>query len=318
MASKESGALRLAELRKLAGRSQARVATSMGTTQSAVSRTERQGDLLLSTLDQYVAALGGSLKLCVDLNGQSVELDVLDSPTPVNSGRREFRVIWQDSKTRRLVHVGWLEAEPHHFVYTYTAAAQTSPTFQPFPSFPDLSATYQAKELFPFFAARLTSAADPNYDATLEALGLTRENATPIELLSRAPSGSPHDSIQVVPEPVELPDGSIERLVLASGARHADAGAPDAIAAIISRLDPGSPLTLAPEPSNPHNPAAIQIVYGSQPLGWIPDYLLDEIHGYLDRRARIDVSVVRASGPETPWHLRLLCRLTVSAHQPQN
>ena len=69
LAPKESGALRLAELRKLAGRSQARVATSMGTTQSAVSRTERQGDLLLSTLDQYVAALGGSLKLCVELNG---------------------------------------------------------------------------------------------------------------------------------------------------------------------------------------------------------------------------------------------------------
>ena len=242
---------------------------------------------------------------------------MLDSPTPADSDRREFRVIWQDPTTRRLVHVGWLEARPEHFVYTYTAAAQTSPAFQPFPSFPDLSATYQAKELFPFFTARLTSAADPNYDATLEALGLTRANATPIELLSRAPSGSPHDTIQVVPEPVELSDGSIERLVLVSGARHANPRDPDEVAASISQLDPGTPLTLAPEPSNPNNPAAIQVVHGSQPLGWIPDYLLDEIHSYLDRRAQIDLSVVRAGGPETPWHLRLLCRLTVSAHQPQ-
>lgn len=299
--------LPLAEFRKRTGQSQAKVASAMGVTQSSVSRTERQDDVHVSTLAQYVEAVGGRLRLMVDLDGHTIELDVVR--TNAEAAPQEFRIIWQDPGTRRLVHVGWLEAHPDRFVYSYTSDARAHSSFPPFPAFPDLATTYESTDLFAFFSARLISAADPSFDATLEALGLTRTNATPVELLTRAPSGSPHDTIQVVPEPKELPDGTLERLFLVSGSRHAHTTDPEGVAATIAALPSGTALSLNPEPANPQNPDAIQVRYHSEPVGWIPDYLVDEVHHYLTSGTQLEVTVVQASGPDTPWHLRLLCRV---------
>ena len=69
--------LSLSELRRRIGRSQAEVALAIGTTQSGVSRLERQPDMLLSTLDEYVSALGGRLRLVVEHPAVSAELVVL-------------------------------------------------------------------------------------------------------------------------------------------------------------------------------------------------------------------------------------------------
>src|SRR5690242_4445938 len=52
------------ELRKAREMTQADLAESLGTTQSAVSRIEHQTDLYLSTLRRYVEALGGTLEVC--------------------------------------------------------------------------------------------------------------------------------------------------------------------------------------------------------------------------------------------------------------
>ena len=56
-------ALTSAELRKHRGATQVRRASAMGPDQGAVSRTERQEDLFLSTLRGYVEALGGHLEI---------------------------------------------------------------------------------------------------------------------------------------------------------------------------------------------------------------------------------------------------------------
>jgi transcriptional regulator with XRE-family HTH domain len=55
--------LRLAELRADAGVTQVELARSLNFTQSNVSRIEREEDVYLSTLDTYVAALGGTLEI---------------------------------------------------------------------------------------------------------------------------------------------------------------------------------------------------------------------------------------------------------------
>jgi len=68
------GELRLGELRRGRGISQAAVAESLDVSQPNVSRIEQEGDLRLSTLGRYVAALGGDLELRAVFGDGSVEL----------------------------------------------------------------------------------------------------------------------------------------------------------------------------------------------------------------------------------------------------
>lgn len=70
-------AQRLAEIRKAHGHArQADVAALMGVSQARVSKLE-SGDLShteLGTLQSYVSALGGSLRIVADFDGTAVEL----------------------------------------------------------------------------------------------------------------------------------------------------------------------------------------------------------------------------------------------------
>lgn len=66
----------LKELRLNKGLTQAQVAVNMGVSQRRVSAIERGdvGRLEVSTLTSYVAALGGSVHLVAELDGESVRL----------------------------------------------------------------------------------------------------------------------------------------------------------------------------------------------------------------------------------------------------
>lgn len=55
--------LSLQELRKAMAVTQVQVARSLGKRQDEISRIEQRGDLLLSTLRDYVQSLGGELEL---------------------------------------------------------------------------------------------------------------------------------------------------------------------------------------------------------------------------------------------------------------
>ena len=57
----------LRELREIAGKAQAEVATALKIKQPSVSKIEKQADMYLSTLRSYVEAVGGELELVVKL-----------------------------------------------------------------------------------------------------------------------------------------------------------------------------------------------------------------------------------------------------------
>jgi len=57
----------LRELRQLAGKAQADVATALKIKQPSVSKIEKQADVYLSTLRNYIEAIGGELELVVRL-----------------------------------------------------------------------------------------------------------------------------------------------------------------------------------------------------------------------------------------------------------
>lgn len=70
--------LTLQELRKAAGLTQAEISRNLEMPQSNVSRLERESDMLLSTLQNYIAAMGGSLIITVELpNKPPVRLNML-------------------------------------------------------------------------------------------------------------------------------------------------------------------------------------------------------------------------------------------------
>ncbi len=62
----------LRELRLVAGRTQADIATALQIKQPSVSKIEKQADLYLSTLRAYVEAIGGELELVVRLPDRPV------------------------------------------------------------------------------------------------------------------------------------------------------------------------------------------------------------------------------------------------------
>jgi DNA-binding XRE family transcriptional regulator len=62
----------LRELRLIAGKTQADVATALQIKQPSVSKLEKQEDMYLSTLRAYVQAVGGELELVVKLRRRPV------------------------------------------------------------------------------------------------------------------------------------------------------------------------------------------------------------------------------------------------------
>lgn len=70
-------AMGLAALRQAAELTQVDLARSMGVTQAAVSRMEQPHDLLLSTLNTYLEAIGGHARMIVRFaDGHEAELDL--------------------------------------------------------------------------------------------------------------------------------------------------------------------------------------------------------------------------------------------------
>jgi transcriptional regulator with XRE-family HTH domain len=81
----------LRELRKALGKTQVAVAKKLGMKQENVSRIEQRSDVLLSTLDHYLRALGGSLRLVAEFR---------DRPPVALSGFGEIKEIGQQQPSR--------------------------------------------------------------------------------------------------------------------------------------------------------------------------------------------------------------------------
>ncbi len=70
-------AMTLAMIRRAAGLTQVALAESLKMSQSAVARTEQRPDMLLSTLNSYLAAAGARARILVDLaDGRTVEVSL--------------------------------------------------------------------------------------------------------------------------------------------------------------------------------------------------------------------------------------------------
>ncbi len=69
-------AVRLGQLREARQMTQVELARALGSSQANISKIERRDDLYLSTLSEYVGALGGRLELRVVFPDEVVTIDV--------------------------------------------------------------------------------------------------------------------------------------------------------------------------------------------------------------------------------------------------
>lgn len=86
----------LRDLREAHAKTQVKVARALGIGQDSVSRLEKRSDMLISTLRDYVAALGGTMRLVVEFDDRPpVELKgfgVLNKPRRAKAGTAKAAV----------------------------------------------------------------------------------------------------------------------------------------------------------------------------------------------------------------------------------
>jgi transcriptional regulator with XRE-family HTH domain len=71
--------IELSEIRREAGVTQAEMATRLRTTQGSVSQLERRGDALLSTLSEYLNALGAQARITVTIAERTFDYDLTEN-----------------------------------------------------------------------------------------------------------------------------------------------------------------------------------------------------------------------------------------------
>ena len=211
-------------------------------------------------------------------------------------------LVWQNPHTRRFSKVARLEEVGGRFRFEYLADAK-DPAFEPIHSFPRLDQVYETAQLPAFFKNRVMSRKRSSFAEYAGWLGLDPAMDAPLEILARPGGARATDTFYVVEEP-QLRSG--ERTVIrffASGLSHVDG----ALGRLLM-VRAGDKLLVRPEPTNPVNARALLIdAAAGEAVGWIPDWLLDEVHELMTGE-QFNLCVERINF-DAPWHLKLLCRL---------
>ena len=242
------------------------------------------------TVDEAVAPLGAPHARA---GTSSADWDVGRSPG-------SLIVAWQHPATRLISPVGLLE-HGAGYRYRYLRRATDVEGFVPFLGFPDWQQTYLADRLFPLFQQRIMSSRRPDFRHFLRQLDLS-DNAEPWEQLARSEGRRTGDTVQVFPVPSVDADGRSTCRFLVHGVRHVNDGQ-------LPPLSRGEVLTLHDDPKNPVNSDAVMVWSPNrQPLGYVPDLLLDHLRA-LQKVEPPQLVVEHMNGPDAPAHLRLLVRL---------
>lgn len=231
------------------------------------------------------------------MNSLAIERPVADS-VPIT---RRLRLIWKHPTTRRYHQIGWFEElDDGHFGFRYEPGVNAIAGFAPLLQFPDISRSYVSPVFPAFFANRVMSSKRSSYGQYLGWLGLA-EDAAPIEVLARTGGARATDTFHVVDafDPIA---GKREGRFFASGIRHCGEWV-----ANLTALEVGQPLALVDEPDNPIDQRAILLCDNRNPVGWVPAWLVDEVHRF---RGQAPVhGFVEQINLDAPPHLALLCRL---------
>lgn len=221
-------------------------------------------------------------------------------------------VAWQHPESRMISPVGLLDQDSGFFRFRYIQNALETVDFRPFVGFPDLRAVYASTELFPFFQQRVMNPRRPDYTRFIDTLALN-PSAEPWEQLARSGGKRVGDTIQLFPEPRVQSDGSTESIFLVHGVRHVESDYDHLVQRRIDKLHHGDRLQLVADRDNPKNPEAVLVCTDDgNPLGWVPDLLLDHIE-VLQSSGSPEVRVEHVNSDNAPYHYRVMARVVGDA-----
>lgn len=222
---------------------------------------------------------------------------------------RSLLVIWKHPSTRRLRRIGKLDhLTDGRYAFSYLDESREAADFRPLVAFPDLDSTYVSEGLPAFFRNRVMNSGRPDFEEFIGWLGLELESPNlPIEILARTGGPRATDTFHIVDAPNAETTGVVTRFFV-SGVNHCE-GALDKI----RLMKQGAELALRPEPANPYNPQAVLIAESDDSsIGWVPDWLLDELEPLLHSDAKVRIFAERIN-LQAPAHLSVLCRLEKSS-----
>ena len=212
---------------------------------------------------------------------------------------------WQAKESRRILPVGRLLRTEHGYEFAYIRAVRAAQAlgFLPLMTFPDLDEVYRCAELPPLFSNRVMRPSRPDFRAHLAEFALSVQDNEPFTVLARSGGRRMTDELEVFAPPEVTPLGA-EAFFLARGVRHIGGSE-----AALQDLAPGTGLYVNPEPTNPVNSAAL-LVQDTQgrTLGYVPDYLANELALSGGSASQLQVSTVKVNPDPAPVHHRLLCK----------
>jgi hypothetical protein len=223
------------------------------------------------------------------------------------ANERRLIVTWKGDGSSGILPVAELiiQIGPQYiFRYLEGVREALSCGFQPFLAFPNLQSRYGSDTLFPFFANRVLPTTRPDYLETLTAVGLQVHDASVAEVLGRTNGRRATDRIETILVPIPDAQGRYRTHFFLRGVNHAPGAE-----AVIATLTPDESLTLVKDTSNEYNPRARQLHARGHKIGYVPDYLVNDLDA-LERGGIVPVVFgERSNLPPHPAHYRLLCRI---------
>lgn len=217
---------------------------------------------------------------------------------------RRFRLIWKNPDTGRNHQVGAFEAlADGRYAFAYEPDAGATDGFTPLAQFPDLSAVYVSPTLPAFLANRVMTKRRESIEQYMGWLGLPTD-AQPAEVLARTGGTRATDSLALA-ESFEPVDGLCVGHFFVAGIQHAQA------MHLLDHLEVGQELCLKNDQSNEYNPRALLITADGEKLGWVPNWLVTDIH-QLREDGSVQITVEQLNH-DAPSHLKVLCKLVATS-----
>lgn len=213
---------------------------------------------------------------------------------------------WQSPETRDWHVVGALSETDRGYEFHYTKGAKKAKNFIPFSGMDNLDMSYVSEQLFPLFHNRLLSSRRPEYPSFIKWLGLTEEEANPINILARSGALRGTDQLQMFRRIEVSEDGSFEHFFFLHGLSHL----PKSAQKRVESLKSGEMLFLCLDCQNVYDSEAV-IVRADQPaeiVGYCPRYFAKDIGMLLEHSEYLKVTV-EAISKDAPTNYRLMCRV---------
>jgi hypothetical protein len=231
---------------------------------------------------------------------------------------RTLFIAWQDPDSRRIFPVARLtrrRSGEYELRYIGAVRAAVQQGFAGLPGFEDLEALHVSAELPAIFRERpLPRRRVPSEPLGSPARELSGEllDATPITLFVRRRRGDAPERLEAFAPPLRAADGRRWGVFEARGVGRVQESA-DVLAALAEQ----ERVCVLAERDNPYNPQALLITRrdGTR-LGYVPDYLANELAAVGGRPEQLQLEVIEARrltfAPAPPVY-RVLCRYTCSA-----